>query len=122
MHHTFLNHLFVHLHCIKVLCLPPPPFSLPVACPHQRATAYAQLLSAPVSVRLSVSPVSHPPPLSLSLNLSFSPDVSSSLIILHVVQKPKTPPLFQHQPYITPKLPNYLPKSIQLHVYLRQHV
>lgn len=119
MQHTFLNYLFLHLPCIKVLCLSPTSvfFAGHLPPPECRRVPNSSLYLL-LSVCLSLLCSPRPPHLSLSLNLSFSPDVSTSCIVLHIIHKPKTPLLFQHQPYITPKLPNCLPKSIHLHLHL----
>lgn len=115
--HTF-RHLFLHLPCIKSLS-PYLLFSLLVTCPHPEPQG-TQLLSVFVPVRLSVSTLFPTPAHHLSLSLSnlslslqMSPPVSLSCIS-SISQK--HPYYFQHQPYITLKLPDCLPNPSHLHV------
>lgn len=108
MQHTFSNHLFLHLPCIKVLCLSrtsvffaghlPPP-----EC-HRVLQLPLCICSCPSVCLYSVPPPPPRPP-HLSFSQSLSLDVSTSLIVLHIIHKPKHPYYFSTNPILLFKLP-----------------
>lgn len=85
MQHTFLNYLFLHLPCIKVLCLSPTSvfFAGHLPPPECRRVPNSSLYLL-LSVCLSLLCSPRPPHLSLSLNLSFSL-LSPLSLFLHIL-------------------------------------